>query len=97
MVVPMSEDNKADSPKDAVFAFFRSKGRIPGKDEAEQRGFDYLDGALLDSFGIVEMVTEFEARFGIKFSTDDLQSPAFRKIGGLIDIIDRLRGGAQTR
>jgi acyl carrier protein len=87
----MSQQTEAPSPRDVVFSFFQTKGSIGGTTEAEQRAFDYVDGALLDSFGIVEMVTEFEARFEIKFSTDDLQSPGFRTIGGLIEIIERLR------
>ena len=80
------------SARDVVFAFFEGRGKIVGNTEREKLDFDYIDGVLLDSFGIVEMVTEIEGQLGIEFSTDDFQSPQFRTIGGLIEIIERRRG-----
>lgn len=90
----MTDSTEGATTRDAVFAFFRTKGQVGGTTESERLAFDYIDGALLDSFGIVEMVTEFESQFGIAFSTEDLQSPRFRTIGGLIDIIEHRRAEA---
>ena len=85
----MTHDSTSVTPRDFVFAFFEARGPIPGTSEAEQGSFDYVDGVVLDSFGIVEMVTELETQFGIAFSPEDLQSPEFRTIGGLIAMVER--------
>jgi acyl carrier protein len=44
--------------------------------------------------GIVEMVSELEEAFGIRFDADDMQSEEFQTARGLIGIIDRLRAQA---
>jgi acyl carrier protein len=51
----------------------------------------YLDRGIIDSLGIVTMISEFESVFGIQFSADDMQSREFLTVGGLITLIDRLR------
>jgi acyl carrier protein len=91
----MSVETRDTKVKDAVLAYLGAKGELPA-DEAQLRGFEYLEKGLLDSFGIVEMITEFEGRFEIQFSPEDLQSAEFRTIGGLIDLLERLRGQARN-
>ena len=41
--------------------------------------------------GIIEMVTLFEDSFKIRMKAEDLQSNEFQTVGGLIELIDRLR------
>jgi acyl carrier protein len=86
----MSGEMGDSKVRDAVVTHLRTKGEVP-EDEAKQRSFEYLEKGLLDSFGIIEMITEFEGRFEIQFSPEDLQSLEFRTIGGLVDMIERLR------
>jgi acyl carrier protein len=92
----MTEESHASDVRRAVFAFLRAKGPIPGSTEAEQLAYPYLEQGLLDSLGVVEMVTEFEGTFGIQFTLDDLQGLEFRTVGGLIGIIERLRTEQQA-
>ena len=73
-----------------MFAFFRSKETIPGKEEAEHLLCAYLEEKLIDSMGIVEMITEFEEQWGIYFEPRHMQSAEFRTIGGLIGLIENL-------
>ncbi len=75
--------------KEAVLSFIESNNRVPGNTEEEKLSCNYLDIGIIDSMGIVLMITEFEERFGILFDAEELQSPAFQKIGGLIGIIER--------
>jgi acyl carrier protein len=77
--------------KGTVLTFLSSKNHIPGDTEAEELACDYLAAGVLDSMGIVEMVTEFEDIFGIRFSPEDMQSDEFRTVGGLIGIVERRR------
>jgi acyl carrier protein len=47
----------------------------------------YLDAGIIDSLGIVMMVTHLEAALGINFSAADMQSYEFQTIGGLIGLL----------
>ena len=77
--------------EEAVLRFFRGKGKPLGRSKQEELECRYLDSGVLDSMQMVEMVVQFEKEFGVRFSVDDMQSPEFRTIRGLIGIIGRLR------
>ncbi len=78
--------------KQNVLAYFESKRPVPGATEEEKLRCYYLDGGIIDSLGIIEMITKFEEDFGVQFSSEDMQSTDFRTIGGLISLIGRLKG-----
>ncbi len=48
---------------------------------------DYLDRGLIDSLQIVEMITEIENSFSIRFSHEDLESEKFRTLNGVIGLV----------
>lgn len=77
--------------KALVLEFFDRNARkpLPAADEAELLACHYLDAGIIDSLGIVMMITEFEAALGISFSAEDMQSYEFQTVGGLVEIIDR--------
>ena len=77
--------------KDIVLKFFDEKGGIPGDGLQEKLDCHYLDIKIIDSMGIIEMVTLFEDSFKIRMKAEDLQSNEFQTVGGLIELIDRLR------
>lgn len=77
--------------KQAVLEFFEKKGGLPGKTEEEKLDYEYLDLGIIDSMGIVEMITYYEEIFQIHFSPADMQSKEFRTPKGLISIIERLK------
>jgi acyl carrier protein len=76
--------------KETVIAYFKSKSDFGGQTEQDQLACAYLDERIIDSMGIVEMVTTFEVRFGITFAAQHMQMPEFRTIGGLIAMIEHL-------
>lgn len=76
-----------DSIQATLFKFFEEKGSIPGTSELEQLQCDYFQAGLLDSFGVFSLVTDMEEKFQVEFTADDFESPQFRTIGGLIEII----------
>jgi len=78
---------------ECILDFFSRSARMPLRRDAEANLLDlrYLDEGVLDSLGLVTMIAEFESAFKISFSADELQSPEFQTIGGLIEIVDRLR------
>jgi acyl carrier protein len=78
--------------KDLVLDFMTRNGRKPlPAGEAEILACPYLDFGIIDSLGIINMVSEFESKLAIQFSAEDMQSYEFQTIGGLIALIDRIR------
>ncbi len=66
--------------------------------KAAEKGFNvsnvtlntrYLDEGILDSLGLILMIDEFEQKFNIIFSTEDLQSYEFQDIAGLTLIVEK--------
>ncbi len=80
--------------KKEVIAFLESHNTIPGDTEDEKLKCQYLDIGVIDSMGIVMMITEFEEKFGIQFNGDHLQSDDFLTVGGVIGIVEELRQAA---
>jgi acyl carrier protein len=76
---------------DSVLAFFDARGGLPGATREEQLRCAYLDEHVLDSMGIIDMVSQFEETFGVRFEADHLQSLEFQTVGGLVQIIEQLR------
>jgi acyl carrier protein len=71
----------------AVVEFLTKLTPIPGKTLEEQLAFEYLP--TLDSMGVVQMVTDIEATFGVEFTPEDMQSAEFRTVGGVLGILQR--------
>ncbi len=80
--------------KEEVLSFFKANALkpLPGDTEADHLGCHYLDIGIIDSIGIVKMVMEFEEKFKIQFDADCMQTYEFQTIGGLVQIIEQLRG-----
>lgn len=55
--------------------------------DRELAAFDYLDGGLIDSLQIVEMMAKLEEAFAIRFSPEQLGSERFRTLHGVSEII----------
>ncbi len=77
-----------------VLEFFDSRGGLPGSSEQEKLACAYLDAKVIDSMGIIDMISHFEDSFGIRFEADDMQSEQFQTVGGLVQVIEKLRATA---
>lgn len=84
------------SARDVVLDFFarNAKNPLPANPD-EILGSYYLDAGIIDSLGIVLMVSELEEKLGVSLSSEDMQSYEFQTIGGLIGILDRLTARAK--
>lgn len=76
---------------DTVLDFFESRGGLPGATREEKLRCAYLDEQIVDSMGIIEMVSHFEETFGIRFEADHLQSLDFQTVGGVVSLIEQLQ------
>lgn len=76
-----------DNVEAYVRAFFQSALAKQGLERGDIMAVPYIEDKVLDSFGVVTMITDFEAKFGIRFSIDDLQSEGFKTVGGVVSCI----------
>ncbi len=58
----------------------------------EEEGFDnetnLFENGIIDSFGLVELITFIEGNFSKKFRDDELTSPLLSSISGMISLIE---------
>ncbi len=80
--------------KTTVIDFFKKNAAsaLP-TDEPALLACAYLDQELIDSMGIILMSNELEETLEVTFSAEDMQSYEFQTIGGLIELIEKKRGG----
>lgn len=55
--------------------------------DTELMKINYLEKGIFDSFQIVELITQLEDCFNIKFSVDDLTASKFQILDGIAEII----------
>lgn len=67
--------------------FPEARARPPGVDDP------LLDGGLLHSLGILELVEFIEAEFDIVFADDEVAADVFETIGSLSAFVRRKRNG----
>lgn len=76
--------------EELVREFFTQHAKSPLPSGKDALSVQYLNDGLIDSFGIVTMITRFESELGVSFSAEDMQSKEFQTVGGLIGILERL-------
>ena len=76
--------------KQKVITYMHDNARssLPTGEEKGVLECYYLDQGVIDSIGIINMITSFESEFGISFDAEDMQSYDFQTVGGLIRIIE---------
>lgn len=52
---------------------------------------DIFKEGLIDSFGLLELVSEIENRFQLSLTADNLQDPRFRTLEGISKLIHELK------
>lgn len=52
---------------------------------------DLVARGLIDSFGMIELISAIESHYGFEFSQQDFQQPGFATLEGLSAIISRKR------
>ena len=82
----------ADEPK-WLLDWFEQRGSVPGGTLEDQLQVNYFEAGLVDSLGVIELITEVEDHFGIHFNERHFQDRRFSTIGGLSDVIAELSNG----
>lgn len=55
--------------------------------EALDESADLFQNGMIDSFGMIELVSFIDAAFGIKLDNDDLVSSELSSLGGMIQLV----------
>lgn len=55
--------------------------------------FNYLEGNFFSSIQFIQMISDFESKFSIEFSNEQLQSQEFSIVGKLINLIEQAKQG----
>ena len=71
--------------KEFIINYIEKKGKLPEGINLDE--FNYIETGYVDSIGIMKFIVEIEKEFDIEISDDDMISPEFKTIGGLIGII----------
>lgn len=70
-----------------LLEYFQRQRPLPGATLADQLGCAYLDAGVINSLGLIDLVTEIESRFNVRFENEDFEDPRFRTVGGLLAIL----------
>lgn len=77
--------NTKDEVVEWLVDWFALHGRL--KRRVESTTENYLEKGWLDSFGIVELLTDVESQFGVRFNEDFFSDPRFPTVDGLGELI----------
>lgn len=72
---------------DFVLDLLQKKYSIDQTENIEE--FNYVESGFIDSMGIVQFIVALEDEFSIQFSDEELSDPAFKTVGGVIEIIEK--------
>lgn len=78
--------NTVDNIKKFVVGALEKKHSIDPSVDIE--AVNYVEEGYVDSLGIIQFVTEIEEEFKVSFSGEELSSPDFHLVGGLISLIE---------
>jgi acyl carrier protein len=76
--------------------WFSARGELPACVE-DLRALNYFEAALIDSLGVIDLITDIEERYQIAFSSEDFLDRRFSTVGGLADMLAQRRDGRTSR
>lgn len=59
------------------------------KDGVDVDSINFIEEGYMDSLGLIQFIVELEDEFGIQFTEDEMNLLDFRRIGGLIELVER--------
>jgi D-alanine--poly(phosphoribitol) ligase subunit 2 len=61
---------------------------------------DYIKSGVVDSMGIIKFMLEIEAQFDIEITEEDMETPSFRTLAGISQMVSekctKLTGGGHA-
>lgn len=57
------------------------------QNNSERQDIDFFNDGILDSFGMMQLITFIEEEFNIKFDEEEILSNQIKNLSGLVDIV----------
>ncbi len=75
--------------RERVFEFIRkrieAKGKLPAGCNLDS--YDYRESGAIDSLAIIQFLMQLEAEFDITISDDEMLTPGFTTVAGLVSLV----------
>jgi acyl carrier protein len=71
--------------------WFNQRKPVPGATPTEQMQVNYFTANIIESFDVIELISDVEAHFGIQFQEHHFQDRRFVTIQGLGTIITEIK------
>lgn len=62
-------------------------GRLPGSNMDAKLNCQFMESGVVDSMGIVTIITELETSLGVSFEAEDMHSEAFQTPRGIAELV----------
>ena len=80
---------KTSGEADALAQFIGDKFLVSFSDGTLSYDSDLFDEGVIDSFGVIEIVTFIQEQFGVELGPDDLMSDLLASVGGLAILVQQ--------
>ena len=73
-----------DRCEEWLLAWFQKKGDLP----EGFKNLNYFELGLIDSFGVIELISDVEKEFCMTFNEENFQDRRFASVSGLAEIVN---------
>ena len=88
----METVKKTSGEADALAQFIEDKFLVSFSDGTLSYDSDLFEEGVIDSFGVIEIVTFIQENFGVELEPDDLMSELLATISGLAALVQEKSG-----
>ena len=74
---------------DVLAQFIEDKFLVSFSDGTLAYDSDLFENGVIDSFGVIEIVTFIQEQFGVELEPDDLMSDLLASVGGLAQLVQQ--------
>ena len=78
-----------------LLEWLAGRGPLPKPRIADNLPLNYFEAGLIDSFGVIELITDIENEFGIRFNETHFQDRRFAVVSGLAKLVRELYSTAE--
>ncbi len=83
-----------DKVKDYIINFIERDYSLP--EDTDIMNFNYTESGYVDSISMIHFIVSLEDEFGITFTNEELNDPAIKTIGGLLNVVVEKMAGNEN-
>ena len=74
-----------------LLEWFKSRGTLVQEAALDGTDHNYFEAGLIDSLGVIELISDIESSFGITFTEQHFQDRRFSTVDGLAEMMCSIR------